>query len=118
MFAGCSSLETAPSILPAMNLTQGCYGGMFKGCKKLSRAPILPATTLASQCYEGMFNDCYRLRFIKMMAIEVDVNEYSCFDWVQGVPTTGTFVKNSAATWNITGPNGIPEGWTVETASE
>ena len=30
---------------------------------------------------------------------------------------TGIFVKNSAAQWNVSGANGIPEGWTVETAS-
>ena len=30
---------------------------------------------------------------------------------------TGTFVKNSAATWNVTGVNGIPSGWTITTAS-
>lgn len=26
-------------------------------------------------------------------------------------------VKNSAATWDVTGVVGIPEGWSVETAS-
>ena len=38
-------------------------------------------------------------------------------NWVDGVASTGTFVKNSAATWNVTGVYGIPSGWTVETAS-
>ena len=33
--------------------------------------------------------------------------------WVQGVSSTGTFVKNKDATWDVTGVNGIPEGWTV-----
>lgn len=37
-------------------------------------------------------------------------------DWVKGVASTGTFVKNSAATWDVTGVNGVPEGWTVEFA--
>ena len=37
-------------------------------------------------------------------------------DWVLDVSQTGTFVKNSAATWDVTGVNGIPTGWTVETA--
>jgi hypothetical protein len=37
--------------------------------------------------------------------------------WVDGVASTGTFVKNSAATWNVTGINGVPTGWTVETAN-
>ena len=38
-------------------------------------------------------------------------------NWVSGVASTGTFVKNSAATWDVTGTSGIPSGWTVETAS-
>jgi hypothetical protein len=39
-------------------------------------------------------------------------------NWVSGVSATGTFVKNSAAQWNVTGVYGVPNGWTVETASE
>ena len=38
-------------------------------------------------------------------------------DWVSNVSPTGTFVKNSAATWNVTGDYGIPSRWTVQTAS-
>lgn len=38
--------------------------------------------------------------------------------WLNNVSSTGTFVKNSAATWNVTGSSGIPNNWTVETASE
>lgn len=38
-------------------------------------------------------------------------------NWVQGVAASGTFIKNSSATWNVTGDNGIPTGWTVQTAS-
>ena len=33
-------------------------------------------------------------------------------DWVSGVPSTGTFVKNPDASWP-TGTSGIPSGWTV-----
>ena len=33
------------------------------------------------------------------------------------VASTGTFVKNSAATWTTTGTNGVPSNWTIETAS-
>lgn len=33
-------------------------------------------------------------------------------DWVYGVSSSGTFVKNSAAEWNVNGTNGIPNGWT------
>lgn len=36
--------------------------------------------------------------------------------WVSGVSSSGIFVKNANATWNITGENGIPSGWTVQTS--
>ena len=64
-----------------------------------------------------MFSNCTNLNYIKMMA--TDINASNCLvSWVFGVSSTGTFVKNSAATWDVTGTNGIPEGWTVETADE
>ena len=37
-------------------------------------------------------------------------------NWVNGVASSGTFVKNSAATWDVTGVDGVPDGWTVEYA--
>ena len=36
-------------------------------------------------------------------------------NWVNGVASSGTFVKNVAAKWDVTGVNGIPSGWTVVT---
>ena len=60
MFLDCSSLITAPE-LPATVLAQGCYGEMFSGCASLVTAPALPATTLASFCYQFMFQSCASL---------------------------------------------------------
>ena len=60
MFAGCSSLITAPE-LPATTLTYSCYDSMFERCANLTTAPELPATTLAANCYETMFRRCYSL---------------------------------------------------------
>ena len=34
--------------------------------------------------------------------------------WVRGVASTGTFVKNPDATWDVVGVSGVPEGWTVK----
>jgi hypothetical protein len=82
----------------------------------LTNAPELPATTLAEYCYEYMFANCSKLNYIKAMFITTPSEEYTGF-WVDGVSSTGTFVKNVAATWDVTGSNGIPSGWTVETAS-
>ena len=58
MFYMCSGLETPPSILPATTLTSSCYASMFDGCSSLQSAPVLPATTLASGCYSRMFKGC------------------------------------------------------------
>lgn len=116
MFYGCTSLITAPE-LPATTLAQSCYSQMFYGCTSLTIAPALPAITLANSCYNNMFSGCTSLNYIKAMFTTTPSSDYTA-GWVDGVAATGTFVKNSAATWNVTGDNGIPTGWTVETATQ
>ena len=87
---------------------------MFYGCTSLTQAPELPATNLAEWCYYGMFYRCTNLNYIKMMA--TDISASKCLNnWVKGVSSTGTFVKNKDATWDVTGTSGIPESWTVIT---
>ena len=61
MFRNCTSLITAPSVLPATALESGCYYRMFSECESLVNAPELPATTLAMSCYNSMFQDCTSL---------------------------------------------------------
>ena len=114
MFYGCTSLTTVPSVLPAMGLKQNCYSNMFSGCTSLTTAPELPATTLVSNCYKSMFRGCSSLNYIKAMFTTTPTIAETQ-DWVVNVASTGTFVKNSAARWNVTGNNGIPSGWTVVT---
>lgn len=111
MFQGCTSLVTAPE-LPATTLAISCYSYMFWNCTSLTTAPELPATTLANMCYDGMFSGCSSLNYIKALFTTNPNIRYTA-DWVSGVSSTGTFVKNADATWNVTGANGIPEGWTV-----
>ena len=112
MFRGCTSLVTAPE-LPATILADICYGSMFSGCTLLTTAPELPATTLAEECYSSMFDGCSKLNYIKAMFTTTPSLNYT-ENWVNGVASTGTFVKNKDATWNVTGYYGIPEGWTVQ----
>ena len=115
MFQGCTSLVNAPA-LPATTLANYCYSYMFNGCTSLVNAPALPATTLVSSCYSYMFNGCTSLNYIKAMFKTTPSTSY-LNKWVDGVSPSGTFVKNSAATWTDTfGVSAIPEGWTVETA--
>lgn len=117
MFSGCTSLTIAQSILPATTLVSTCYNYMFQGCTSLTTAPELPATTLASTCYSYMFKGCTNLNYIKAMFTTTPSITYT-YDWVDGVAATGTFVKNSAANWDVSGRNGVPSGWTIQTASE
>lgn len=116
MFNGCTSLTTAPD-LPATTLATYCYGYMFQNCTSLMTAPTLPAATLANYCYSNMFNGCTSLNYIKAMFTTTPSATYTN-NWVNGVAATGTFVKNSSASWNVTSVNGVPSGWTVQTASE
>lgn len=115
MFYGCSSLTAAPA-LPATTLFKDCYRQMFRGCSKLTQAPVLPATTLVSSCYWQMFYGCSSLNYIKAMFTTTPASSYTS-NWVKGVASSGTFVKNSAASWNVTGNAGVPSGWTVQTAN-
>ena len=113
MFYGCTSLTSAPE-LPATTLAERCYEYMFYGCTSLVTAPELPATTLTTDCYQYMFNGCSLLNYIKAMFTTTPGTDYTS-NWVNGVASSGTFVKNSAATWNVTGVDGIPNGWTPVT---
>ena len=114
MFSGCSSLTTTPQ-LPATKLVNYCYNSMFSGCSSLTIAPELPAKTLVSNCYYYMFYRCSKLNYIKAMFTTTPSSSYTG-SWVSGVASSGTFVKNKNATWNVTGTSGIPSGWTVQTA--
>ena len=114
MFRGCEGLTTAPE-LPATMLASDCYSGMFSGCKGLTTAPELPASTLADWCYCDMFEDCNNLNYIKMLAKDISARN-ALKDWVNCVASTGIFVKDFDATWDVGGDNGVvPQGWTVET---
>jgi hypothetical protein len=115
MFADCTSLTTAPE-LPVTILAEYCYYNMFYGCTSLTTAPVLPATTLAESCYEQMFYGCSNLNHIKCLATDVSATDCT-HNWVDGVASSGTFVKNPSMSSWTTGSDGIPANWTVENAS-
>ena len=114
MFWGCTSLITAPK-LTATTLAYGCYYGMFYNCTSLVQAPELPATTLEKYCYSSMFYNCKNLNYIKAMFItDKNLSLNYLGSWLNGVSSTGTFIKSKDATWSNTNAE-IPTGWTVET---
>ena len=109
MFQNCTSLSTVPeNMLPAPELTQWCYFGMFQGCSALTAAPILPATTLPNQCYENMFNGCTNLKYINVNFTTWN----NTYNWVNGVGAGGTFVKPTDLPESYSSEK-IPKGWTV-----
>jgi hypothetical protein len=64
-----------------------------------------------------MFYNCSKLNYIKAM-FTTTPSSSDTGNWVYGVASSGTFVKNKNATWNVTGVDGIPSGWTVVNARE
>ena len=115
MFSLCTSLTTPPA-LPTTTLVMSCYSNMFAGCTSLTTAPELPAITLTGGCYTQMFSGCTSLNYIKAMFTTTPTTSNTS-NWVAGVASSGTFVKNSAAQWSVTGVHGVPTGWTIETAT-
>ena len=114
MFSGCSSLTSAPE-LPATFVPNNCYQYMFSGCS-LTSAPVLPASTLSDECYKGMFSGCSKLNYVKALFTTISPYSNQClFEWLSGVSATGTFVKSSSATWDVSGSSGVPDGWTIIT---
>lgn len=116
MFQKCSSLVTIPATLPATQLANYCYANMFNGCSNITTAPVLPALTLVNNCYRYMFLGCSKLTYIKAMFTTVPTTTYT-MGWVNNVAASGTFVKNSAATWDVVDTYGVPSGWTIQTAT-
>lgn len=109
-FANSPLLTTAPA-LPATTLATECYYYMFDNCVSLTVAPDLLATSLVSKCYYGMFHGCSNLSYIKCLV--TNPNTTNTGVWVQGVASSGTFIKDVNTTSWSTGDNGIPSGWVV-----
>ena len=99
-------------VLPAVNLSAGCYSEMFKQCTSLTIGPDLLAESLNNGTeYDSMFYGCSSLNYIKCLLTGSNI---SCSQWTYDVAANGTFVKSANASWE-TGYDGIPYGWTVET---
>ena len=111
MFAGCTSLTTAPE-LPATMLLNYCYQNMFNGCTSLTTAPVLSAAKLINYCYQNMFRDCTSLNRITCLATNIWADSCTS-NWTYGVSSNGTFTKAASMTNWTSGVSGIPTDWTV-----
>ena len=123
----CSGLLTAPE-LRATNVAADAYWCMFFGCRSLTGAPYIasPANPAATptRLYQRMFEGCNNLTYIKAMFTSWPVasNGVSVTgQWVYQVKSTGTFVANANASFLSSPPRGyagIPNNWTIQTATE
>ena len=114
MFSGCYYLSKAPVVFGESDGNYS-HAEMFYGCINLVEGPKLFSKTLKSYAYDSMFYNCSKLNYVEAYFTTTPGTNYTS-NWMYGVQTTsGTFVKNSAATWNVTGVNGIPTNWTKTT---
>ena len=111
MFYNCGNLSSAP-IIGATTLGYQCCYYMFCNCTSLVSAPDLLAETLTSYCYYYMFKGCSNLNYIKMLATNISASGCLSY-WMQGVASSGTFVKHYNATWTNSGVSGVPDGWNI-----
>lgn len=115
LFKNCTVIQSVSrDFLPATTLGSGCYYNMFYGCTSLTSVPDLPALTLVDYCYRSMFYRCSNVNYIKAMFTTTPGTTYT-YNWLNGVASSGTFVKNKDATWTLSGASGVPNGWTIQT---
>lgn len=109
MFLGCTNLTTAPE-LPAKTLAVGCYKSMFQGCTSLTTAPDLLAETGATSCYQSMFNGCSNLTSVRCYINPYNTTTYTS-TWLSNVASSGTVYTKSGTSWKSITSSGIPSGW-------
>ena len=86
------------NLLPASKMVQGCYEGMFAGCKNLRNMPTLPAKKLAKSCYQKMFKDCEDLDVVPFL--KADKLENDCYREMFYGCTKLNSIKCSFDDWN------------------
>lgn len=115
MFGNDERLVTADVTIYAHTLSDYCCRYMCGGCASLTTAPIILATTLTGPGgLQDTFTGCKKLQYIKALFTTTPAGTVSN-NFTSGVASTGTFVKNGAATWTTTGKSAVPTGWTVVT---
>lgn len=112
LFLGCTNLAYPPKQFPKSDVVNWCYGYMFKNCN-LQTAVELPAPRMISGCYRELFYGNSNINYIKMLAYDNMTANNCMTDWVNGVASTGIFVKHIDAQWTTTGNSGVPTNWTV-----
>lgn len=100
MFQGCTSLL---EVTGKFSITMG-VPNMFDGCSRITVVPDFNFTGLSAP---DIFNNCSSLQRIKCLFYS-GAGEYFDYVFGTGLPSTGTFIKNSQQRYL-----NIPTGWTV-----
>ena len=120
MFSGCVSLVSPPKMMGYDETDQYYHSGigtcdsMFIGCTNLKISPVIRYRTLDSSCCYNMFYGCSSLKVIRCGAKYIESGATK--SWAYGVSSNGVFIKSTAN--YSSGPDGIPEGWTVVTKDD
>ena len=120
MFSGCVSLVSPPKMMGYDKPDKYYHSGvgtcdsMFIGCASLRVSPVIRYKTLDSSCCYNMFYGCSSLKVIRCGAKYIESSATQ--SWAYGVSTNGVFIKSTAN--YSSGPDGIPEGWTVVTKDD
>ena len=115
-YDGCTNLVTGTDLQATSVGVRGCYY-TYKSCTSLVKAPnISSITTIGNGGLSAMFHGCSSLTYIKCLATSLyddgDASHFATYNWVAGVSSTGTFIKDANTTWP-TGASGIPSGWII-----
>ena len=94
MFFGCESLTLSP-LLPANDLKERCYAGIFNGCTSL-KSVTFPAELIKLNSYTNALKDCDSLRTIIIEASDFasTVNATGKFKLTLDTGTSFTLVDN------------------------
>lgn len=123
MFCGCVSLVSPPKMMGYDETDQHYHSGigtcdsMFIGCTNLKISPVIRYKTLDSYSCRDMFYGCSSLKLIRCGAKYLTSSATK--SWVYGVSKNGVFIKSTTKYMSyMSGPDGIPEGWTVVTKDD
>ena len=115
MFKTCNLLNEVQEILPATELKESCYSGMFYHCMALRTAPTLPANELVSKCYYQMF---FYVQINSIVCLATDISATDCVrNWFYDYYSSGTFYKHPDMQDWPRGKNGVPGGMTIVDAT-
>ena len=115
LFANSKIVSAKHLQLPSLNLSIGCYWGMFQFCEELEDSPKLIAKDLKGRCYEYMYCNCSKLDDITMLGKTINgeaINDtnvgqsFSSFSY--NCAQNGIFTKDKDVTLPF-----IPQGWSV-----